>query len=393
MKINYILISFTIILFTSCQEDEYTPIENNNDLSFYFGDKINLDDLENYANQTIPSYITKDNGINNPITDKGATLGRVLFYDKNLSADKSISCASCHKQEHAFGDNSVGSTGINGITGRQSMRLVNNRFARESKYFWDERATSLEEQTTMPIKDHIEMAFSGSNGDLDFNALLLRLNEISYYKELFTFVYGTDEITEQKMQLALAQFVRSIQSFDSKYDIGRATVNFDIFDFSNYTDQENHGKQLFNLESNYNQNGVRNGGGLGCANCHEGPEFDIDPLSKKNGVIGTLAGNGIDLLNTKSPSLKDLLNNNGEPNTPMMHTGNFLTLNSVIAHYAVIPNQPQNSNLDDRLLVPTTNITQNLNITQSERAALVAFLKTLTGEDVYTNSKWSNPFN
>ena len=233
MKIKYLFYIVISILLASCKADEPMPLPENGDLSIYFGDNIDLDNLENYANQPIPAYITKNNGTNNPITDKGATLGRVLFYDKNLSADQSISCASCHKQEHAFGDNTVGSQGINGITGRQSMRLVNNRFAAESKYFWDERASSLEVQTTMPIRDHIEMAFSGTNGDLDFGALLLRLNDLYYYKELFTFVYGTPEITEQKMQLALAQFVRSIQSFDSKYDIGRATVNFDIFDFSN----------------------------------------------------------------------------------------------------------------------------------------------------------------
>lgn len=393
MKIKYLFYIVISILLTSCKDDEPMPLPENGDMSIYFGDNIDLDNLENYANQPIPAYITKDNGTNNPITDKGATLGRVLFYDKNLSADQSISCASCHKQEHAFGDNTVGSQGINGITGRQSMRLVNNRFAAESKYFWDERASSLEVQTTMPIRDHIEMAFSGTNGDLDFGALLLRLNDLDYYKELFTFVYGTPEITEQKMQLALAQFVRSIQSFDSKYDIGRATVNFDIFDFSNFTTQENFGKFLFNTEPGFNVNNIRNSGGFGCVTCHHSPEFDIDPLSKNNGVVGTLAGNGLDLLNTKSPSLRDLLNTNGEPNSPMMHTGNFLTVNSVIAHYANMPNIPQNTNLDDRLTVPNTNIVQNLNITQSERAALVAYLKTLTGTNLYTDPKWSNPFN
>jgi cytochrome c peroxidase len=78
-----------------------------------------------------------------------------LFYDKNLSVNNSVSCASCHKQELAFGDNVTACIGVNGVTGRHSMRLVNTRFSNESRFFWDERANTLETQTTMPIQDHI----------------------------------------------------------------------------------------------------------------------------------------------------------------------------------------------------------------------------------------------
>jgi len=119
---------------------------------------IDLGNLPNYANQTKPSYITKDNTpANNSISDKGATLGRVLFYDKKLSLDNSTSCASCHQQEFAFSDTAALSAGINGLTGRHSMRLVNARFSNEGRFFWDERAATLEDQTTRPIQDHIEM--------------------------------------------------------------------------------------------------------------------------------------------------------------------------------------------------------------------------------------------
>lgn len=239
----------TAVLFASCnnQEDNYVAISSENypNVEAAFGNTIDLTSLSNYANQVIPPYITKDNSALNPVTDKGATLGRVLFYDKNLSSNNTISCASCHQQANAFSDTNVASNGVNGTTGRHAMRLINTRFANESKFFWDERAASLEIQSTMPIKNHGEMGFSGADGDLNFDALITRLNAIGYYKELFKFVYGTEEITEVKIQNALAQFIRSIQSFDSKYDSGRALVANDNQPFPNFTAQENQGKNLF----------------------------------------------------------------------------------------------------------------------------------------------------
>ena len=96
------------------------------------------------------------------------------------------------------------------------MRLINVQFSDEVKFFWDERAETLEAQTTMPIKDHGEMGFSGENGDLSFEDLLEKLNGIGYYNELFTFAFGNSNITEDRIQQALSQFVRSIQSFDTK---------------------------------------------------------------------------------------------------------------------------------------------------------------------------------
>jgi cytochrome c peroxidase len=104
------------------------------------------------------------------------------------------------------------------------MRLINSRFARENKFFWDERANTLELQTTQPIQNHIEMGFSGTLGDADLNTLITKLQKIGYYQELFKYTYGSETVSENKIQLALAQFIRSIQSFDSKYDAGRALV-------------------------------------------------------------------------------------------------------------------------------------------------------------------------
>ena len=346
---------------------------------------IDLDNLFNYENQPIPNYINKDNTTTNQITDEVATLGRVLFYDKNLSSNQTVACASCHQQDKAFGDNEIQSLGLDGgLTGRHSMRLINARFAIETRFFWDERATTLEEQTTMPIQDHIEMGYSGTNGDPDINDLILELEDLDYYQTLFEFAFGDSEITEERMQLALAQFVRSIQSFDSRFDEGLSQVNNINQNFPNYTAQENLGKNLFIAPPN--------AGGAGCFGCHQGPEFDIDPNTLNNGII-LVAGSDteIDLTNTRAPSLRDLMNPDGTLNGPLMHNGTLTSLLDVVNHYNQIPNDPNNTNLDPRLRGPGGQ-PQNLNLSENEKLALVAFLETLTGNDVYTNEKWSNPF-
>lgn len=207
---------------------------------------IDLLNLENYANQETPGYITRDNTpAGNPITDLGATLGRVLFYDKRLSRNDTISCASCHHQEHAFSDVADASAGVNGSTGRHSMRLINNRYSQDRRRFWDERANSVEAQSTQPIQDHIEMGFSGADGDPDFSDLVSKLSAIEEYQVMFVGVFGDPTITETRIQRALAQFIRSIQSFDSKYDEGRSQVDNDNVNFPNFTADENAGKALF----------------------------------------------------------------------------------------------------------------------------------------------------
>lgn len=346
---------------------------------------LDLDNLFDYENLSKPNYITKDNTPNtNTMNNKVATLGRVLFYDKKLSANNTIACASCHKQEKAFGDDAIQSIGLRGaLTGRHSMRLINSRFSDEVKFFWDERATSLETQTTQPIQDHIEMGFSGIEGDADFNDLITKLTGIEYYQQLFEFAFEDAAITEERIQLALSQFIRSIQSFDAKYDIGRAQVNNENDNFPNFTDQENLGKRLFKSPPNR--------GGVGCAGCHRGDEFDIDPNSRNNGII-SVAGSDtdIDLTNFRAPTLRDLVNPDGRLNGPLMHDGSLQTLLEVINHYNAIPNTPANTDLDNRLR--PRGAPQRLNLTDDEKAALEAFLNTLTGVDVYTNEIWSNPF-
>lgn len=355
-------------------------------ISEVFGDRLSLDDLWNYEDQGIPNYINEDNTGGNAIQDEIATLGRVLFYDKNLSSDNSIACASCHIQSAGFGDTEAVSQGVNGITGRHSMRLINARFGEEERFFWDERAEDLETQATMPIQDHIEMGFSGTQGDEGFDGLIVKLENIEYMPLLFEQAFGDTDISEERMQLALAQFVRSIQSFDSKYDVGREDANDDD-DFSNFSAIENLGKALFM-------------GRAGCDRCHQAPEFSINDNSDNNGVI-TVAGdpNGIDTDVTRSPTLRDIFNAEGQLNGPMMHDGSFASFEEVLAHYNDIENDPDNDNLDNRLRGRGRNGNrngngngQNLNLSDQEVSAIIAFVKTLSGSNVYTDERWSDPF-
>ena len=200
---------------------------------------LDLTRPENYANQPVPAYITKDNTpAGNEITDLGATLGRVLFYDKRLSRNDTISCSSCHHQQNGFSDTATASSGVAGTTGRHSMRLINARFSDEMKFFWDERAASAEVQATQPIQDHVEMGFSGTDGDPDFSDLVTKLSAIEEYQVLFQGVFGEATINEERIGKAIAQFVRSLQSFDSKYDAGRAIRN-EGQPFPNFTASEN----------------------------------------------------------------------------------------------------------------------------------------------------------
>jgi len=384
------ILLLSILIIQSCKKDPSAGIQSTAAIEATFKGAIDINHLESYAAQNTPNYIRKDNMRGNVITDKGATLGRVLFYDKKLSANNTVSCGSCHRQEYAFGDTAIASQGVNGKTGRHSMRLVNARFGTETRFFWDKRANTLEEQTTKPIQDHNEMGYSGLNGDQNINDLISKISQVDYYKELFTFVYGTEEVTELKIQNALAQFIRSIQSFDAKYDAGRAQVANDNNNFPNFTAQENAGKNLFLTPPTFGPNSIRTGGGLGCNACHNAPEFDIDPRSGSNGIGGSLSG-GPDFTNTRSPSLRNITNLTGNVNGPMMHTAVIKDLQAAIGHYGNLTNAANNNpNLDPRL--KPNGIGQQLQLNQQEVQSVIAFLKTLSGSDVYTNKKWSNPF-
>ena len=313
----------------------------------------------------------------NLVSDKGATLGRVLFFDRRLSINDTISCASCHQQGLGITDNKTLSTGFDGVrvTNAHAMRLGNVRFYQGIQMFWDRHATSVEAQATQPIQNDVEMGFDAVHGGIPM--LATKMSLLPYYPELFKWVYGDTAITEDRIQRALAQFERAMVSTNSRFDTGFAQVFNGATPqanvaaaFPNFSAQENRGKQLFLLPPNQ--------GGAGCAGCHSIPTFSLDPNSRSNG----LDANETRIF--KSPSLKSV-----GITGPYMHDGRFATLERVVDHYnSGVQNGPA---LDNRLKSPNGQ-PQRLNLTQEDRDALVAFLKTLTDTTLLNDVKFTNPF-
>ena len=179
-----------------------------------------------YAVTNLPKHYTDPNSpagnlagtdntpATNPITNAGATLGRVLFYDRFLSANNTTSCGSCHLQQLGFSDLNPVSKGFQGgFTKRHSMGLSNAKFYQRGHFFSDERAATLEDLVLQPIQDPIEM---GNN----LSTLIPQMAQTTYYPGLFQAAFGTPDITPDRMASALAQFIRSMVSYQSKYDQG-----------------------------------------------------------------------------------------------------------------------------------------------------------------------------
>lgn len=362
----------------------------------------------NYANIQLPDHYTTsgfpsqfqfqavtayDNTpVDNPVTDAGATLGRVLFYDKKLSANGTVACASCHEAEHGFSDPDVFSEGFDGeLTRRHSMGIVNARFYADGRFFWDERAETLEEQVLMPFQDEVEMG-------LTLEELVNITSEQTYYPPLFDDAFGDETITSDKIARALAQFVRSMVSTTSKYDDARSDVTSAIMDFPEFTDQENLGKRLFYLPRQ-----LTNGENGNCVGCHQTEVFigplpgnpgpltsfatsnGLDPTSTTDLGVNEATGNPNDIGKFKFPSLKNI-----SIRPPYMHDGRFATLEEVIEHYS--SGIQNHANLISPLVNPDGEVGQ-FNFSEEEKEALIAFLNTLTDSQMMADEKYSDPFN
>ena len=386
-KINIISVLILITVFLGANAFVGSAIIESNGF-------LDLSNLFNYQDQEFQINTQYQFNEVNPVSDRGATLGRVLFYDKELSVNNTTSCASCHQQENAFGDSRVVALGFEGKpTLRHPMRLINVDFGSDNKRFWDERVTTLENLTTLPIQDTIEMGFSGLNGYPGMDSLISKLSKHEHYKTLFKLSFGDEEITEKRIGDALAQFIRSIISFDSKFDEGYAMIGEEKTDFPNFTDAENRGKSIFfNFPFEDGGPDTPQLFGAGCGFCHKAPSMSILHLTQNNGVIGVVGQpDSIDLTIERSPSLKDMVKPDGNSNGPFMHDGSLETLDDVIDHYNDIPFNDLNTNLSG-LLFPDEDGSVDLNLSDSSKADLKAFLLTLSGNDVYINEKWSDPF-
>ncbi|MBX3173697.1 MAG: hypothetical protein KF709_04760 [Gemmatimonadaceae bacterium] len=341
--------------------------------------------LPNYAAQVLPAYYTppqlqreEQNPLGNTLTNAGATLGRVLFYDRQLSRTATVSCGSCHQQSLGFGDSLQFSRGFDGLgqTGAHSMRLANARFNESGKYFWDLRAPTLEAQTTQPIRDAVEMGFDDAHGG--FAAVIDRLSALPYYPPLFRLAFGDTVVTEDRVQRALAQYVRSIISVNSRWDQAFAQVlpgppgappPFNV-PLPGFTAQERRGQELYFQPPA--------AGGAGCQGCHTAPSFSLAANSN---------GNGLDAGQTqvfRSPSLKNL-----GLSRRFMHDGRFVSLEQVVEFYN--SGVQEGPSLDPRLRGPGA-LPQRLALSDADKAALVSFLRTLTDQSLPTDARFANPF-
>jgi cytochrome c peroxidase len=343
---------------------------------------IDFAEVANYSAPTLPAYFDRtvaelDNSpAANAIDDRVATLGRVLFYDLRLSTNDRASCASCHRQALGFTDSMRFSNGIStaGTTDFHAMRLGNLRYWQPGSAFWDRRVASVEEQVSHPLRSAVEMGWAGPAGDID--DLIRKLGATSYYPDLFAWAFGSRAITEPRLQQALAQFVRAMVSSSSRWDTGYAQVfspsapnrALDV-DLPNLTRQENRGRHLFMTAV------VQ--GGAGCSACHAPPTFALAADARSN---------GLDPGETrlfKAPSLRSV-----GLSGPYMHDGRFVTLAEVVDFYD--RGVQEGPALDPRLRQDRRP--QRLNLSAADRAALVAFLMTLTDTALVTDPRFSDPF-
>ena len=342
---------------------------------------LDLASLANYANPVLPPYydgtVPDNTPAGNAVTDRIATLGRALFYDKRLSINDSISCASCHRQANGFDDPRRFSTGFSGaaFTTAHAMRLGNIRYFRPGTMFWDKRAASVEAQATQPIINAVEMGWDAPAGGIA--ALITKMRGLSYYPDLFTFAFGDANISETRIQQALAQFERAMISSNSRWDTAYAQVfsataanrNINVT-LPGFSDQENRGRQLFMA--------APNAGGAGCAACHQPPSYALAANSGSNGLD---AGETVIF---KSPALKNI-----GVSQAFMHDGRFATLDQVVEHYnSGVQAGPA---LDNRLQGPGGN-PQRLGLSAADKAALVAFMQTLTDPVLNSDPKFGDPF-
>lgn len=343
---------------------------------------IDFAHVDNYAAPTLPAYFDRtvtalDNSrTSNAVNDRVATLGRVLFYDLRLSTNNRASCASCHRQALGFTDSMRFSNGISNaaITDFHAMRLGNLRYWRPGSTFWDRRAASVEAQASHPFHSLVEMGWGGAAGG--FDALIRKMDATTYYPDLFAWAFGSATITEPRVQQALAQFVRAMISRSSRWDTGYAQVfspsapnrALDV-DLPNFTGEENRGRRLF-------MTGIGQGG-AGCSSCHLPPTFALAADARSNGLD---AG---ETRLFKAPSLRSVALTG-----PYMHDGRFATLAEVVDFYD--HGVREGPALDPRLR--QDHGPRRLSLGAADRAALVAFLTTLTDRALTTDPRFSDPF-
>lgn len=355
--------------------------------------ELEIDRTIELASVAVPRHIGRSTGLNRieqtSSDARKALLGRVLFYDTRLSATGETSCATCHKQSAAFSDDIAFSKGINGqVTKRNSIALgsvpsftpvisgygssADGNQARVSgtvKFFWDERAETIKEQSEATIQDEREMG-------KDLHGLSDELKGLEMYQILSMKAFGTTDLTTDRITLALEKFTSSIVSMNTRFD---ELADDEMFNSSNtvFRDSERAGFLLFN------QN---------CASCHgrqmAKPQLNVannglDEVYTDKG-IGELTGSAREMGIFKVPFLRNVALTG-----PYMHDGRFETLREVIDHYSEgIADHPNLSHqLKDNNGQP-----MRMNFTEAEKQSLIDFLNMTTDETVLVAERFSDPF-
>ena len=303
----------------------------------------------------------------NPQSDAGVALGRTLFFDTALSADSTVSCATCHRPELAFTDGRKVAVGIGGREGTRNTLGLTNVGYLHHPLFWDGRADNLEAQALHPIGDSVEMGGS-------WREVIRRLRDDPEYARAFTETFGTSDIDSTLVGRALAQYQRSLVSRDSQYDRvrrGEAT----------YTTAEQLGHALF-FDLGDDPAGPYAGLPTAeCAHCHTPPHFTNERF-ENNGLDevtdlrafpdpgrGAVTANPYDNGRFRTPGLRNVA-----LTAPYMHDGRFGTLEEVVEHYATGGHYAENR---------SANV-HPLELSGEQKSALVAFLHTLT-DTVFVN--------
>ncbi|MCR9171976.1 MAG: cytochrome-c peroxidase [bacterium] len=311
----------------------------------------------------------------NPMTVEGVELGRKLFYEKKLSGDNTMSCGSCHSPQAAFSDPNQFSEGIDGSIGnRNAMALINLGW--DSFYFWDGRAKTLEDLVLEPVENPIEMHEDWSNA----------ISEISQdveYRNMFYRAFGDQPIDKYLAAKAVAQFLRTMISGSSKFDVMYKNANFipltpeEQAILATVTPEENAGYDLFQSLN-----------GADCFHCHNGPLMRVEKFSN-NGLDATftdlgradVTGDMSDAGKFKVPTLRNIA-----LSAPYMHDGRFQNLDEVIDHYS---HGVQMSPTIDPLIEFANQ--GGVQLDQFEKDLLKAFLLTLTDESFVNNPDFQEP--
>ncbi|HEX5111351.1 MAG TPA: cytochrome c peroxidase [Saprospiraceae bacterium] len=371
MKIRLTLISLCFMVWISCEKDAFKT-------------EIKYPTLPDVAYNYAPKWGGMHShmaGQNIGITDAGATLGRVLFYDKILSINNTVSCGSCHHQTDGFADPEKFSKGIDNQLTTRNAPPISNLYD-DNLLFWDGRSTSIHDLVLQPIRNHKEMGME------NMNFLVTKIKAAPYYPALFEKAYGDPNVTSTRIADAMTQFVKSMIGCNSLMDQCSASNTA-------LPPLAEEGRNIFF------------GKGL-CYNCHSGPDFNdrggffVDPGFPTGGFgwAQDIADIGLDKdytdvgMGVFDPQLKGVFRipslRNVALTAPYMHDGRFATLADVVNHYSEgIQRSP---NLDVIFQSWDTGDAIKLGLTEPEKSALVAFLNTLTDQDYMADARFSDPF-